>query len=182
MLTNIVGAAKKGRHMETRSTVAVGVDGSASSILALQWAAKIAPLMDARIRSVTAWDFEFPAGGLTPVVPNPDRVAEMVSFEAALKAFGAAPPSALERVIRKGSATRVLVDESMEAQLLILGSRGQGPFKGLLLGSVSTWVAEHSRCAVLIAHGTKLPPFAATPTTYTVHELSPQNRRNGAGV
>lgn len=169
-------------HIRTRATIAVGVDGSAPSILALRWAGIIAPLMGAKIRAVTAWDFAVPPGQHTPVVPNPDRVAEKVSSVAALKAFGAAPPSALERVIRKGPATKVLVDESMEAQLLILGTRGQGPFKGLLLGSVSTWVAEHSKCAVLIAHGTELPPFAVTPQTFSDQELSPQNRRNGAGV
>jgi nucleotide-binding universal stress UspA family protein len=167
--------------MRTRATIAVGVDGSAPSILALRWAGIIAPLMGAKIRAVTAWDFEFPPGRLTPV-PNPDRVAEMASSEAASKAFGEEPPSALERVIRKGTATKVLVDETLEAQLLILGSRGQGPFKGLLLGSVSTWVAEHSKCAVLIAHGTELPPFTVTQQTFSEHEVSPQKRRNGAGV
>jgi nucleotide-binding universal stress UspA family protein len=36
--------------------------------------------------------------------------------------------------------------------LLIIGNRGRGGFRGLLLGSVSTKVAAHACCPVLIVH------------------------------
>jgi nucleotide-binding universal stress UspA family protein len=43
-----------------------------------------------------------------------------------------------------------LVDESAHAQLVILGSRGRGGFAGMLLGSVSTAVAESAPCPVIV--------------------------------
>lgn len=41
------------------------------------------------------------------------------------------------------------------ADLVVVGSRGLGPYKGFLLGSVSNHVAQHTRCSVLVA---KTPP------------------------
>lgn len=43
-----------------------------------------------------------------------------------------------------------LIQRSVEAEMLILGSRGLGGFKGLLLGSVSLQVSQHANCPVLI--------------------------------
>ncbi|MCO4275942.1 universal stress protein [Pseudarthrobacter sp. HLT3-5] len=169
---------------EKRPRIVVGVDGSPPSILALRWAGALAPLLQADIRVVTAWEFEIPHGRLTPAVADPDHVARGVCSEAVSKAFGSAPPSALELVIRQGPATKVLVDESRQAQLLILGSRGLGALKGLLIGAVSAAVAEHAKCSVLIAHGTELPPaLAATPGTNWDHiPKTPGKGRNHAGV
>lgn len=169
---------------EKRPRIVVGVDGSPPSILALGWAGALAPLLQADIRVVTAWEFEIPYGRLTPAVADPDHVARGVCSEAVSKAFGSVPPPALELVIRQGPATKVLVDESRQAQLLILGSRGLGALKGLLIGAVSAAVAEHAKCSVLIAHGTELPPaLAATPGTNWDHiPKTPDKGRNHAGV
>jgi nucleotide-binding universal stress UspA family protein len=163
---------------EKKPRIVVGVDGSPPSILALRWAGALAPLLQADIRVVIAWEFQIPYGRLTPAVPNPDHVARGVCSEAVSKAFGSAPPPALELVIRQGPATKVLIDESRQAQLLILGSRGLGGLKGLLIGAVSAAVAEHAKCSVLVAHGTELPPaLAATPGTNGDH--IPQTSETG---
>ena len=137
--------------------VVVGVDGSAPSILALRWANALAPLFQAHIRAVTAWQFQIAFGTFTPVVWRPDDDARHICADAVAKAFGDAPPEGLEMTIRQGPAAKVLIDESRSAPLVILGSRGHGGFEGLLLGTVSTTVAEQARCSVLIAHGTGLP-------------------------
>jgi len=56
----------------------------------------------------------------------------------------------VQRVVREGRAASGLVDESREAALLVVGSRGHGGFVGLLIGSVSNECAHHSACPVVI--------------------------------
>ncbi len=53
-------------------------------------------------------------------------------------------------IAREGQAAEVLVTEAKGAELLVVGSRGLGGFRGLLLGSVSQQCAHHASCPVLI--------------------------------
>jgi nucleotide-binding universal stress UspA family protein len=144
--------------------IVVGVDGSSPSLLALRWAAALAPALKAHIKAVTAWEFQIAFGTFTPVVWRPDEEARRICADAVSKVFGHASRDGLEMLIRQGPPAKVLVEESRRARLLILGSRGHGGFEGLLLGAVSGTVAEHSHCSVLIAHGTWVPTdLAAVP-------------------
>lgn len=54
-------------------------------------------------------------------------------------------------LIAPGGAARVLCDESKNADLLVVGARGLGGFRGLLLGSVTHQVVAHAHCPVLIS-------------------------------
>lgn len=137
--------------------IAVGVDGSASSILALRWAAALAPLFKARIRAVTAWQYQIALGTFTPVLWHPEEEARKICAAAVADAYDGVPPTGLEMVVAQGSAAKVLVEESKTAPLVVVGSRGHGGFEGLLLGAVSATVAEHAHCPVFIAHGSDLP-------------------------
>lgn len=144
-------------HIAEEPAIVVGVDGSAPSILALRWAGALAPLLKARIRAVTCWQFQIAVGTFIPVLWDPEEEARKVCAAAVDTAFDGAPPAGLELVASQGSAAKVLVEESRSAQLVVVGSRGHGGFEGLLLGAVSATVAEHARCPVLVAHGTDLP-------------------------
>jgi nucleotide-binding universal stress UspA family protein len=49
-----------------------------------------------------------------------------------------------------GDAGRALVEHSESLDLLVLGSRGYGPLRSVLLGSVSSYVMRHAGCPVLV--------------------------------
>jgi nucleotide-binding universal stress UspA family protein len=136
---------------ENPARIVVAVDGSDSSIAALRRGARIAGALQLPIEAITTWEYPVSFPGYYPTVEwSPEDDAQKISAAALIEAFGDAPPTALTSRIIQGSASRVLIDESEGAFLLIVGSRGLGGFAGLLLGSVSTACAQHARCPVLI--------------------------------
>lgn len=65
-----------------------------------------------------------------------------------------APEFDVETRAVEGQAARVLLDASQDADLLVVGSRGLGGFRELLLGSVSQQCAHHATCPVVIVRHT----------------------------
>jgi nucleotide-binding universal stress UspA family protein len=57
---------------------------------------------------------------------------------------------AIERDVVEAAPARALLAAAQAADLLVVGSRGQGGFKGLLLGSVGQQCANHSPCPIVI--------------------------------
>jgi nucleotide-binding universal stress UspA family protein len=139
----------------TRSaSIVVGVDGSDSSRQALTWAVHYAALIGAGVEAVTAWNY--PTGyGIGTVTSdwNPGEDARDLLAETVVSVLGDDISVPLTRVVREGSAAQILLDETKDAQMLVVGSRGHGGFAGLLLGSVSAHCAEHAHCPVLVIHG-----------------------------
>ena len=141
--------------------IVVGVDGSPQSILALKWAKKLAPTLDASIVAVAAWQLESAYGAPRRDGWDPKIIAEENVAETLAKAFGDNPPAGLRIEFYRGQPAKVLMERSKSAAMLILGSRGHGGFKGLLLGSVSTACAAHAECPVLVARAAPEPLAAA---------------------
>jgi nucleotide-binding universal stress UspA family protein len=137
------------------STIVVGVDGSEGSARALQFALDEARLRGASLKAVSAW--HVPAivyeAGWVPAELDLDEYPKFAQ-EALAKALadGGAETSGIEvtTVISKGQAADVLCAEAKGADLLVVGSRGLGGFRGLMLGSVSQQCAHHAPCPIAI--------------------------------
>lgn len=141
-----------------RPRVVVGVDGSAQSVQALQWAARLARMLGASLDAVIAWEYPVAYGwSPIPLDWNPAQDMDEVLAHAVDTAFGTDRPDALNLEVIEGHAAHVLLEQSKAADLIVVGSRGHGGFAGLLLGSVSANVAEHARCPVLIARAAERP-------------------------
>lgn len=142
------------QHTGEKPTIVVGVDGSPESRSALRWAARLAAAIDARIEVVMAWEF-LPSYGWAGVPPLAVPQSELEDQLATIvtEVFDGEVPAGLRSRVLEGSAAALLVAESKNAQLVVVGSRGHGGFAGLLLGSVSAKVAEHAACPVLVVHG-----------------------------
>lgn len=145
-----------GFDISTSGHIVVGVDESDGAASALRWAVHESELRGWAVTAVLGW------GYLDQHVPAPgetfDPSYSAANAEASLDAT-------IERVLdvevgrRVGRlavcdlAARALLRASDEAALLVVGARGLGGFRGLLLGSVSQQCLHHARCPVVIVHG-----------------------------
>jgi nucleotide-binding universal stress UspA family protein len=127
--------------------IVVGVDGSPTSLEALDWAVREARLRGATLEVVHASFFRqvfldsFPGA----------KEGERSILDAALaRAKATAPDIRLVGRFGDPPAAQVLVDVSKDADLLVIGSRGLGPFKEFALGSVSHDCARHAQCPLVI--------------------------------
>jgi nucleotide-binding universal stress UspA family protein len=138
-----------------RSRIVVGVDGSPGASTALEWAYAEAPLRDVGVFTVCAYDepWAIAAAGMSSAAAVAElRTALAVEAEDVLEA---AREQAPERVGVTGEAVRsaagpALVSASDGSALLVVGSRGRGGFKSLLLGSVGQYCATHARGVVIV--------------------------------
>ncbi|MGO4235648.1 universal stress protein [Pseudarthrobacter sp. YAF2] len=132
-----------------RPRIIVGVDGSEASVAALRVARALAEPMGAPVEAWACWDV--PAGYgvyLAVGIEGFKYAAEQILGQAIQDAFGQQPPAVHSRIVR-GKPGPVLLDASRTASLLIVGRRGHG---GFVLGSVSSILASHAHCPVLVVH------------------------------
>lgn len=134
-------------------TILVGVDGSDASVEALRQAQGLALPLSANIVALACWDVPPVYDGYVAMGINDfDVRAGEILQEAVVKAFGEALPANVETRLVQGHPRRMLLEESRNADLLVLGRRGHGGFGGLLLGSVSSALVAHAHCPVLVVH------------------------------
>jgi nucleotide-binding universal stress UspA family protein len=138
------------------SRIVVGVDGSESARRAVRWAAREARDRRARLELVSAWHLPSYGESLAAVMSAEDLMKELIRDaedllgEARDAARVEAPDVPIETHAIEGQPATVLMEAAEGASLLVLGSRGLGGFRGLLLGSVSTECAHRARCPVVI--------------------------------
>ena len=126
--------------------VVAGVDGSENGRLALTWAAEEARLRGARLRVVHVWSYLAQPGEAFDPTYGDDDARRLLQVAVA----GLGDEVDVELVPVCDLPARGLLDAAQDADLLVVGARGMGGFRGLLLGSVSQQVAQHAPCPVVI--------------------------------
>ncbi|WP_141576776.1 universal stress protein [Actinomadura sp. WMMA1423] len=133
--------------------VVVGVDGSAASREALALAFTEAGAHGWDVHALVAWE-AVPEGETPPLVDESGmrdaaraRLARMMIPSRELH-----PDVKVQFEIVTGPPREVLMSAAEEARLLVVGSRGLGGFRGLLLGSVSHALVHHAPCPVAVVH------------------------------
>jgi nucleotide-binding universal stress UspA family protein len=146
----------RGAHAEeddgSPRPVVLGVDGSATSEAATEFAFAAATARDVPLVAVhTWWD---------PVIGP--TVAKLIDVEAIdaderrrlverLAGWTAKYPDvAVETVVSRDFPARVLLRQAAQAQLVVVGSRGHGELAGLFLGSVSNALVHRAPCPVAV--------------------------------
>ena len=155
--------------------VSVAYDGSARAQGAVRWGAAEALRRGRPLRVVHVVDF---TGMMMEAVaaPHADNVVgpiveagRVTADEGVDLATRAAPGGSVTAVVLTGSPVQMLVDESRRADLMVLGTRGRGDFSAACLGSVSTAVAAHAFCPVVVLRGGAPPiPGPASPVVVGV--------------
>lgn len=133
--------------MNTGARIVVGVDGSANSLAAVNWALAEAGRLDAMVvlchvgRATGAR-----RGDLEGALP----AAERMLARALRHTRRRAPDVRVIAEPRAGSPAQQLLGAAAGAGLLVVGARGGGGFHGLRLGSVSAQVARHAQGTVVV--------------------------------
>ncbi|WP_433293609.1 universal stress protein [Actinoplanes sp. CA-030573] len=141
--------------MNKWKTIVVGVDGSTGSRRALTWAAAEAADHGANLFVINVWEHTLlpPAGSVTVsehYVPEPSQSTTDQLVQLIRQELGDEPPLAVQAQVKQGRPAKVLIEESTDADLLVVGVRGHGGFAGLVLGSVSQHVAAYAKCPVAV--------------------------------
>ncbi len=143
-------------HGDRLGSVTVGVDGSASSDVALRWAFELAANGGAgELRVVHAWETspgiymevpEVPTGRYEQRGRNTlDHAVQRLAEETG--GLGQLP---ITKILSSDVSRVALTEASRSTDLLVIGSHGHGVVARMLLGSISRSVVEHAQCAVAV--------------------------------
>lgn len=138
--------------------IVVGIDGSAHSRHALEWAMSEAALRAAPLTVLTVAQITTAYWGPAAVwyPPLDLDVAEQAlkaareEVDAVLDRLGAhsPPPVSVRAVV--GLPAEEILRAAQDADMIVVGSRGAGGFRKLLMGSVSLQVTHHAHCPVVV--------------------------------
>ena len=139
------------------SRLVVGFDGSEEARRALDWALQEAGVRRAPLRVVAAVQgtppVELWGAPAPPAVSAEELAAARARTESALAAASQSHPEVSAEVVAvPGHPSAVLIQESRDAALVVVGATGVGGFVRTLLGSVSTAVVGRASCPVAIVH------------------------------
>ena len=137
----------------TKPTIVVGVSGSSASARALRWAAGEAKRKDAQLKIVLIWSIGARAYYAPSISPGDyyrrqEHAATMLA--ATMRAvLGSTPSDSVITTVAEGTPEPVLVEQSADADLLVLGS-ASGVVSGRAMGPVIRACLSHAHCPVVV--------------------------------
>jgi nucleotide-binding universal stress UspA family protein len=137
--------------------ILVGIDGSGHSRRALEWAIREAAVRHAPLTVLTVQQAVIGYWGSPVLYPGDEDLAEhgrkvaQEETDSVLEKIGreSRPSSVTVRAVN-GLPAEALLEAAADADMLVVGSRGAGGFKRLLMGSVGIQVTHHARCPVVV--------------------------------
>jgi nucleotide-binding universal stress UspA family protein len=140
----------------TKHEIVVGIDESPSGRHALAWAARQARATGSRLRAlhILNWPLARDLYYTNPVVPDyvypdPEEVEERYRLPSSRVFTEVKPEPSWTLQFGQGHAGRVLVAESADSELLVLGTREHTGIGRLVNGSVGHYCLNHARCPVV---------------------------------
>ena len=131
--------------------VVVGIDGSPASESATAIAFDEASRRGVELVAVHAWS-DYGAYALPGITwSDMQKQADGILAERLAGWQERYPDVMVRRVVVQDRPAHQLLEQSESAQLTVVGSHGRGGFAGMLLGSVSSAVAESARTPVIVA-------------------------------
>ena len=158
--------------------VVVGFDASEHSSIAVDWAAGEAMSRGLPMTMVAATTIPLEGMRFGGSVLSPDAIDDLlerlrIATEARADESRAAHPGlTVEVKVALGSPASVLVEASVNADLVVVGSRGMGGFRGLLVGSVGVQVASSASCPVVVIRKEPSPSASVIVVGVDGSELS----------
>jgi nucleotide-binding universal stress UspA family protein len=156
--------------------ILVGYDDSSESRQALRWAVEEARLRGLPVLVCHAWQWPY---ALRPVaqeiLAQIEQVARGVVDDGVRCARDLAPEVDVQPLLGKGTPPAVLLEAAREAEVAVLGSRGQGGFDGLQVGSAAVQVPAHSVRPVIVIRPL-LPPTSQEVRIVVGIDGSPASR------
>ena len=140
-----------GELHEVTGRIVVGVDGSKPSDVALEWAIDEADRHGADLVVLHAWEYPYRMTN-EGFAPGPDlaQVDAAIVVDAAVEHARERMTGGVHRRLVEGGATQSLLAAAEAAAMLVVGSRGRGGFRSMLLGSVAHAVSAHAHCPVVV--------------------------------
>lgn len=148
-------------------SIVVGVDGSPTSDLAVEWAARQAGLDHRTLMLVHAPDAAqrfwtgpvfVDTGALTE---SAGTAARVLLGQAAARADAAQPGLVVQQVLSESDPRQALLGLAGDACMIVVGSHGRGPVRSLLLGSVGVALTKLAPCPVVVVRSVE--PTTAVP-------------------
>jgi nucleotide-binding universal stress UspA family protein len=144
--------------------IVLAVDGSDYSIAAAKGLAKMPLLNDSEVNIINIYEYRaVPTSGLhstkatlykypKDAIKNAKKIGKKIVSEANKVLKEKNDSLIITTSIESGLPKKIILEkaESFDADLIVVGSQGQGAFSRFLLGSVSQYVATHAKCSVMI--------------------------------